>query len=810
MVRFLTIALLVCLWFSLHSQPLTGEETVQNYSGAQKRLLVRSTARFINAISQDNLDRDSAVLIACEVTGLPFLLAYTDADDSGSPSPGADLINAGRITEATELLKGLDGEKRLQLSIDLAIWYLHKTGTSKRDLERANHFIQDALTISSNASSKNKRYECLGLLGEYYRQMGDAVESKKIFIQMVSSSQQEGNKKMTANAWNHLALLDHEIDSIDLVDLNNSLLLYEQLQLREKEIEVLWMIATYHRKYDLDQYKNDLSRILEIQRAIGYKHVLFAEYYLSLIDLQHSKYLDALEHANAAIENMKWSRLFALQGTFYMRLGAVYWGFEKTEEALTAFKKALENRSGETRIFWFKSLLFATSLLWEMNRPEESLSLMQDITSEFPPITPWEKAQVYSIKGVCYGKLNSYKLADENFMAFLELTNKYPNMDPYREFEETYVEIAKFYLSKSNIKAAHLFVNKAMSGSSQAVFTYAEKNYMLFKLDSIAGDYKSAINHYIQYKSFADIDKNIEQRKKFDELNIKYGAEKKDNDIKLLQKEKQLQGTMLLQANYTRNWILGAVALLLVIVGLLVYNARLKQRTNRQLESQGTEIWKQNVTLRHLVDEKEWLVREIHHRVKNNLQIVMSLLNSQTAYIDNDAALTAIHDSQHRVHAMSLIHQKLYNSENVSSVDMSLYIRELASYLADSFNTLQRIRFKYEIEPLEMDVSEAVPLGLILNEAITNALKYAFPNGRNGVIGISLLHTDPDHCLLSISDNGIGIPSHLKNKKTGSLGMSLMEGLSEDLEGEFSIENSSGTAVKVSFVYGRVLSGLVR
>ena len=105
----------------------------------------------------------------------------------------------------------------------------------------------------------------------------------------------------------------------------------------------------------------------------------------------------------------------------------------------------------------------------------------------------------------------------------------------------------------------------------------------------------------------------------------------------------------------------------------------------------------------------------------------MSLLNSQSAYINNEPALTAIHDSQHRVHAMSLIHQKLYSSENVSSIDISLYIRELVSYLADSFNTGQRIRFEFDVEPLELDVSQAVPLGLILNEAITNSIKYAFP-----------------------------------------------------------------------------------
>jgi two-component sensor histidine kinase len=177
----------------------------------------------------------------------------------------------------------------------------------------------------------------------------------------------------------------------------------------------------------------------------------------------------------------------------------------------------------------------------------------------------------------------------------------------------------------------------------------------------------------------------------------------------------------------------------------------------------------------------------------------MSLLNSQSAYIDNDAALTAIHDSQHRVHAMSLIHQKLYNSDNVSSIDMSSYIRELVSYLSDSFDIRRRIRFDLNIASLEMDVSQAVPLGLILNEAITNSIKYAFPDGRNGVIAILLLNTSSNHYLLSISDNGVGVSANFK--KTGSLGMSLMKGLSEDLDGKFSIENNNGTIIKISFVH---------
>ena len=172
-------------------------------------------------------------------------------------------------------------------------------------------------------------------------------------------------------------------------------------------------------------------------------------------------------------------------------------------------------------------------------------------------------------------------------------------------------------------------------------------------------------------------------------MKIAYATEQKDSlikfkeqNIQLLTKQDQLQKSKLQQGAILRNISFAVVALLIIIMALLYNRYQLKQRTNRKLESQQSEIAKQNLSLQHLVNEKEWLLKEIHHRVKNNLQIVMSLLNSQSAYIDNEPALTAIHDSQHRVHAMSLIHQKLYNSENVSSIDMSFYIRELVSYLS--------------------------------------------------------------------------------------------------------------------------------
>ncbi len=178
----------------------------------------------------------------------------------------------------------------------------------------------------------------------------------------------------------------------------------------------------------------------------------------------------------------------------------------------------------------------------------------------------------------------------------------------------------------------------------------------------------------------------------------------------------------------------------------------------------------------------------------------MSLLYSQSESIDNEPARMAIHDSQHRVQAMSLIHQKLYNSDNVSSINMSLYIGELVIYLAESFGTGHRIRMYHEIENIELDVSQAVPLGLILNEAITNSIKYGFPGEKNGEVFISLKDIGT-HYLLCISDNGVGMPLSTVDKKAGSLGMTLMEGLTGDLQGscQFDSAPGMGTIVRILF-----------
>jgi two-component sensor histidine kinase len=142
-------------------------------------------------------------------------------------------------------------------------------------------------------------------------------------------------------------------------------------------------------------------------------------------------------------------------------------------------------------------------------------------------------------------------------------------------------------------------------------------------------------------------------------------------------------------------------------------------------------ITEKNGLLQNLVREKEWLLKEVQHRVKNNLHTLLCLLESQASHLKNEG-LAAVEVSQHRIYAMSLIHQKLYQAEDIRTVLIDKYIAEFVDYLGDSFEGRSEVHFMLDIEPIRLAVSQAIPLALIINEAVTNSMKYAFPDKRPG------------------------------------------------------------------------------
>lgn len=191
-------------------------------------------------------------------------------------------------------------------------------------------------------------------------------------------------------------------------------------------------------------------------------------------------------------------------------------------------------------------------------------------------------------------------------------------------------------------------------------------------------------------------------------------------------------------------------------------------------------------------------MKEIHHRVKNNLQIVISLLNVQSDYLHTPSAINAIQESRERMQAIALIHQKLYQTDYGNLIKMKSYIEEMISYL-QNFTDSGQVKFLLAIDDLNLDVSQAVPLGLILNEGITNSFKYAFPNNSSGDTSIRLHQTIGEDIYLKIIDSGKGFPENFNFTENKSLGLHLMKLFAEQLDGTLTFENKNGAQIQLRF-----------
>nr|WP_255596592.1 sensor histidine kinase [Flavobacterium potami] len=194
-------------------------------------------------------------------------------------------------------------------------------------------------------------------------------------------------------------------------------------------------------------------------------------------------------------------------------------------------------------------------------------------------------------------------------------------------------------------------------------------------------------------------------------------------------------------------------------------------------------------------------MKEIHHRVKNNLQIVMSLLRSQSSNLTNEEAFEAIQKSQHRLYAISLLHQKLYMTDIVREIEMKNYIDDLLENFVDTFGLYGRIDFSVDIDRVYLHETQAISVGLILNEAVTNAIKYAFPEQSKGTITI-MMKANCLKTILEISDNGIGLSVDFDIDTASTLGTTLIKGLAEQLDGDVSFVNTNGLTVRVAFSKG--------
>ncbi len=712
--------------------------------------------------------------------------------------------------EADSLIQLLENSRpdanRADLFLQLARFHILKPGEYKQDLDSGAAYIEKAKALNVTLKSE----EALGFTtlveAVLLKEKGQRDLAKKMVEQAVGMLSKEKDKSHLAEAYLELS---------EYYDYNDPKQFQEKINLIEQAAAAFQQSGNKERQgYSLkvlgdlyniqDQTSKALEKLnlsLEVYKSIHYTQLQGVYVIFSSIYNGRGNYNQALSYALLALQSAENSNDTSMSlCQIHNTIGAVLLLVDEKEKAISHFKTALqiaEKYNDKNSV-----LLLLANIVGSYNKlgkPEEGLKTMNSIQHRF--LVSKNDRNYYNIPLIylsIYYNLKDNKRAN-TYAEQLPALVKTCHLDAVSTYHVYYL-LTSFYIQSSQFGAARMYIKKIDSLSLQLGDPYIvnQNNYIKFRMDTALGNFKSAVYRLLTYNKTKDSLFNETKSKQIKQLEIDFETQKKEDSLKIkdksitvLNQQNRLQRSDLERASLVRNVTFGGVALLFVIVGLLYRQYRIKQQTNGV-------ITHKNELLEHLVTEKEWLLKEVHHRVKNNLHTVICLLESQASYLENDA-LKAIETSQHRIYAMSLIHQKLYQSEDIKTIDMSLYLPEFIQYLKESFGINSQINFLLKIEPLQLSVSQAIPIALILNEAITNSIKYAFPGNKDGTIRIDM-YQDAGLIQLTIADNGIGIDASLTNRSSNtSLGLELMKGLSEDINAKIIFKNDHGTRIKMSF-----------
>ncbi len=311
---------------------------------------------------------------------------------------------------------------------------------------------------------------------------------------------------------------------------------------------------------------------------------------------------------------------------------------------------------------------------------------------------------------------------------------------------------------------------------------YASRSRIMAAL----GRYEEAFSCHEKYMSMRDSLTNLDLQRISNELESKYESEKKERRIAELQLVSAQGALREVASRNQRNVMILLSAIILMLAAFWAYRYRAQQKSAVLMAAK-------NKTIELALKDRETLLKEIHHRVKNNLQVVSSLLSLQGREISDEKALNAVNETRHRVKSMALIHQFLYGEGDLKSIDMKTYVKELSKSLFNAYRVdHDTVELRLNVEDIHLDVDTALPLGIILNELITNALKYAFPDGAEGEIAVSLQVAD-GALILQVKDNGIGHNGEMNTQE--SFGHKLLHAFKNKLKATISVSTTAGMEV---------------
>lgn len=817
MLKFLRVFLVLCFIFLPYARLFAQTELKYTLKELYHLLLTSKTSEnrinYNNRIS--NFYANNKFFSLKNINSAVYFANAALQESAGDPSGmlyGQSQLALARaklkINDVPFVLNQIKAKRKdinIQILIEVGSFYLYKPKEKKNDLDSAMLLLNQAIQLSRSSSLARSEHLAELYICDVYRERGENVRSQIAFTTLIEKCKKAGDYQTAAAAssrWgDHLPLTNEK-----LVYYRSAAALYESTGDTQEHINMEKAIADVQLNMGmLKEAEAGLLTVLNRYKTLGYKNLQFTYDLLSVVYRLQGKLKESLFNSLLAIKYMEITGSDASKGYFLSNLGGAYAELGNTRESVKAYQKSLEAMQYQNPEAKLTSLKMLSDGLIREGHIREVLSLSDIYNSDNK--RPLAKVILATIRGNAYKSLKRYDLAEKYYLQMIYWESRM-HSNLFHSAESFYT-IAEFYAQRKDFAKSNHYYNKVLALPKGVTPLSSIRNiyYNLYQADSAQNNFKSAIENYKNYKKLNDSLLGARSSRDIQELLIQYQANQKEQDNELLRKESILQKNKLQRAEWlTKVTVIGLFALL-AIVGLSLYGYRNRQKSNQLLVSHQQEIEMKNDSLQNLIDkqaklllEKEWLIKEIHHRIKNNLQVITSLLNAQSSYLQNDAALAAIKDSQNRIQSISLIHQKLLQSDNVALINIHSYIVELMKFLCDTFHVNHRIKFEFDVPEIELDIVQAMPLGLIINEAITNIIKYAFPNNSKGKVSISLADLKNGFYLFSIEDNGIGIQKDNKDASASSLGMTLIKGLGEQLGGEVEISSNNGVRISLQFL----------
>ncbi|HVU58077.1 MAG TPA: histidine kinase dimerization/phosphoacceptor domain -containing protein, partial [Puia sp.] len=733
------------------------------------------------------------------------------------PCQGQDKDDVKPLAEIIRLVNTAASDSdRAIILLDEAIAYQLRAGGEKSDLDSAKTIL---LTVDQlNSRLRNKHVEAKSLLVSAFvhHDAGDTAAAHATVLKAISIYKTLPYPNETGEAYLHLStyypteVLSQVADKRAIFA--EALPYFRQAANKKRQADVLKDLG------DLDQLLkkfglalNELKESLSLYNSVHYNKTYGVYDLLGILSTSLGDYPDAVEYGSMAAKMAEEQHDTSLQlCTIYSRLATAYANWDKHAESAIYQRKALDiaiHFKGHDEV-----LVTMINLCFELvkqNQIQPALSLVRS-TQKYLQLRDYgDSLYLFTCYNLVYTRLNELNRAREYANKIEAILPHADEGDP--RLYAVYSVLVPYYIAVHQYDAATDIAKRFRMGTiANGSKTHIVAAYLAsFKVDSAMGRFKEALGYYQSYKLLSD--SIFRETKAFQvaQMQVAMETEKKDNELKLKQQDIQLlrSENEIEQVGFRRKSMFRNVAIVSTLIAAVILFVlfKLKQRRNAILQAQQDKINLQNKILEEaiaeknqLLSEKEWLVKEIHHRVKNNLQIIISLLNSQSNYLDSKEAIAAITESRHRMQAMSLIHQKLYQSDDTKSVSMRSYIHELADYLKASFAYLNKIGFSLHIDDVELDITQAIPVGLILNEAITNSIKYAFDTIESGCISVRMENSDGD-IILEVADNGKGFPAGFDARESDTLGMLLITGLVKQIGGKLDLYNRNGAVVVISF-----------